>query len=82
MQPREKVEIEASHGHDGVVYVFLVWDNEISSSVPDEDKVVVVGGPKRSKERRTGGEERDILDVWVVFLNDVINNVYCVYGMQ
>ena len=70
MQPGEEVEVKASNGHDRVVGVFLVGDEEVGRGVPDEGEVVE--GREDGFEVGGGcGEKRDVLDVRVVFLDDV-----------
>jgi len=67
VRPGEKVEVEAGHGHDGVVGVFLVAHGEGGEAVPGE-RDVVVGGLDGGEKGGGGGEERDVLDVGIVFL--------------
>lgn len=55
VQPREKIEVEASNAHDGVVGVLLVGDEGVGNGIPDKSEVVVAGS-KRSEEGRAGGE--------------------------
>ena len=64
----EDVEVEAGDGHDGVVGEALVGDEEGGDRVPGVGEVVV-GGGEGFEEGRGGGEEGDVLDVWVVFLD-------------
>lgn len=40
MQPGEEVEVEAGDAHDGIVGVFLVRDEEIGGTIPNEGEVV------------------------------------------
>lgn len=67
MSPREKVEVETSDAHDGIISVLLVRDDNFGSLVPHKGELVV-GGTEGLEEGRAGSEERDILDVGVVFL--------------
>lgn len=67
VQPREEVEVEARHAHDGVVRVLLEGDEEVGGGVPDEGEVVV-GGEDAAEKGGRGGEEGDVLDIGVVFL--------------
>lgn len=66
MSPRKKVEVETSDAHDGIISVLLVRDDNFGSLVPHKGELVV-GGTERLEEGRTGREERDILDIGVVF---------------
>lgn len=68
MQPGEKVEVEASDTHDGVVRIALVWNHEIGYGIPDKHEVLVVRGTNGPKEGRTCREEGDILDIRVMLL--------------
>lgn len=72
MQPREEVKVEARNSHDGVVGVFLELDGNLAGAVPGEIKVVV-GGANGLEEHGGVGEERDVLNIWVVNLIYVIS---------
>jgi len=67
MAPGEEVEIEAGDGHDGVVDVCLVGDEDVAGGVPDEGEVVV-GADDGAEVGWRSCEEWDILDIGVVFL--------------
>ena len=67
MVDRENVKVEASDTHHWIVGVFLVSDGKVCKRIPYKSEVVVCGA-NRLEEGRAGGEERNILDVWVVFL--------------
>lgn len=68
MEPGEHVEVEAGEAHDWVVGVDLIADCEVGHSVPGEGKAIVVAGLDGTEVGWSGGEEGDVLDVWVVFL--------------
>ena len=68
MAPGEEVEIEAGDGHDGVVDVCLVGDEDVAGGVPDEGEVVV-GADDGAEVGWRSCEEWDILNVGVVFLH-------------
>jgi hypothetical protein len=70
VQPGEEVEVEASNGHDRVIGIFLVGDEEVGRSVPDEGEVVE-GGEDGFEVGGGCGKERDVLNVRVVFLDNV-----------
>lgn len=53
MRPAEKVEVETSQGHDGVVGVLLNWKCKLGDAVVEELEAVVVGGFDRGEEERT-----------------------------
>ena len=63
----EDVEVESSDSHYWIVGVLLVLDGEVGKCVPNKSEVVI-GRMKRLDEGWTRGEERTILDVWVVLL--------------
>ncbi len=65
MAPGKDVEIEAGDAHYRVVGVGLVGDGE-GGELVEEVGEVVVGGVEGAQEGGRGGEERDVLDVWVV----------------
>ena len=67
VQPGEDVEVEAGKGHDWVVGVFLVGEEEGAGGVPGEGEVVV-GAVEVGEERGRDGEEGGVLDVGVVVL--------------
>jgi hypothetical protein len=66
MQPAEEVEVEARERHDGVVPPLLVGNEQVARTVPDEAEVVE-GREDRLHVGGGGAEERDVLDVRVVF---------------
>jgi hypothetical protein len=68
MQPRKKVKVEACYAHDGIVGIFLVWNKDIGSSIPGENETIVVRGDNGFEEFRGSSEERNVLNVGVVFL--------------
>ena len=65
--PGQKVEVEACDGHDGIIGILLVYDGEGSEGVPWEVGAVVARFDGFEETWR-GGEERNILNVRVVFL--------------
>ena len=67
MEPGEEVEVEPRDGKDWVVCVLLDRHKEICGGVPDKGEVVVAR-MKRLKESGRGGEQRDVLDIRIVFL--------------
>lgn len=76
MQPGEHVEVEARERHYRVVGVLLVGDHEVTGRVPDETPVVE-GAENGFHVGRSGGKERNVLDVRVVFghVGDEVVNV-------
>ena len=66
MAPGENVEVEAGDSHDGVVSVLLPRHSELGEFVPYVGEVVI-RGVHVAQKRRGGGEEGDVLDIWVVF---------------
>jgi hypothetical protein len=64
--PTENVEIESSDSHDGIVRVFLVWDQDCTSFVPDEGKVVV-GGFDVAELGGACSEKGSVLNIGIVF---------------
>lgn len=74
VDPGQEVEVEARDTHDGVVHVLLVRDHGVGDGVPDECEVVVARA-EGLEEGGAGGEERDVLDVGVVFLGLVSGDV-------
>ena len=64
--PGEHVQVEARDGHDGVVGVRLVGDDDGGEGV-EEVGEVVVRGVHVAQQGGAGGEEGDVLDVRVVF---------------
>jgi hypothetical protein len=69
--PGEDVEVEAGEGHDGVVGVFLHCDGDGCYGVPDEFEAAVVGRFHGFEHCWGGCEERDVLDIRVVFLREL-----------
>jgi dissimilatory sulfite reductase (desulfoviridin) alpha/beta subunit len=67
MKPREEIKVEASNCHYGVICINLVLNQEIGSSIPDKGKAIVVGGVKGLEKGRACGEERNVLNIGVVF---------------
>jgi hypothetical protein len=67
MKPREEIKVEASNCHYRVIRINLVLNQEIGSSIPDKGKAVVVGGVKGLEKGRACGEERNVLNIGVVF---------------
>lgn len=65
MKPGQEVEVEAGDGHDGVVSVLLVGDEEVGGSVPDEGEVVE-GAEDGAEVGGRCGEQRDVLEVGIV----------------
>lgn len=68
MQPRQKIEVEASNAHDRVVRVLLIGNEGVCHGVPDKDEAIIVGGTDRPKEGRACGEEGDVLNIRIVLL--------------
>lgn len=66
MAPGEDIEVEAGEGHDGVVGVFLVREEDFARAVPGELKVLVESRDDALDVGRRGGEDGRVLDVWVV----------------
>lgn len=66
--------------YDRVVGVFLEGYKEVGSGVLDEGEVVV-GWVKVLEERGWGGEDRDVLDIGIVFgyVGDEMVNVVIVF---
>lgn len=69
MVNREIVEIEAGEPHDRVVCILLPAYGDICCLVPDEGEVVVAG-MDRFEEGRTSSEQWNILNVWIMLLED------------
>lgn len=67
MDPREKVKVESSDAHDGIIKVLLIRNNNLGSLVPHIGELIV-SGAKGFEEGRAGGKKRDVLDIGVVFL--------------
>lgn len=67
MVNREDVKIESRNAHDWVVGVLLVSDSEVGCLIPYESEIVVTR-VDRLEEGRTGGKQRNVLDVGIVFL--------------
>lgn len=70
VQPRKEIEVEASNAHDGVVGVLLVGDKGVGNGIPDKGEAVVIAGTKRAEEGRACGEERHVLDIRIVLLDE------------
>ena len=68
MDPGEKVEVESSNAHDRIVSVFLVGNEDVGCSIPDELEVIVVARADGFEEGRGGGEKGNVLDVRIMFL--------------
>lgn len=66
MQPRQKIQIEAGDGHDRVVSVLLVWDEEVGGRIPDKGEVVE-STQDRAEVSRGCREKRDVLKIGIVF---------------
>ena len=79
MAPGEEVEIEPREGHDGVVRVLLVREEDLARRVPGELKVLVESGDDAFDVGGRGGEEGRVLDVRVV-LGHVGDEVVHVVG--
>ena len=67
MCPGEEVQVEARDCHDRVVSVLLIWNGEGGNGVP-EVAHVVVARPDGAEEERCRCEQRNVLNVGVVFL--------------
>jgi hypothetical protein len=65
VEPGEEVEVEASNGHDGVVRVLLVGDEEVGGGIPDKGKVVK-GAQDGAEVGGRGGEEGHVLEIGVM----------------
>lgn len=65
MTPSKCVEVESGESHDGVIDVFLVWNQDLTRLVPDKRKVVVAR-TEGSKLRRAGSKQRSVLDIRIV----------------
>eukprot|EP00591_Stephanopyxis_turris_P000641 CAMPEP_0195509232 /NCGR_PEP_ID=MMETSP0794_2-20130614/2227_1 /TAXON_ID=515487 /ORGANISM="Stephanopyxis turris, Strain CCMP 815" /LENGTH=802 /DNA_ID=CAMNT_0040636397 /DNA_START=117 /DNA_END=2526 /DNA_ORIENTATION=- len=78
-QPRLHVEVEAGEAHDGVEEQVLVADEEAADDVVHAVLTAVVGAPEGSEHLLRDGDERDVLDVWVV-LDRVAHDVVDVVG--
>ena len=64
--PGEDIEVEAGEGHDGVVGVFLVREEDFARAVPGELKVLVESRDDALDVGRGGGENGRVLNVRVV----------------
>jgi hypothetical protein len=74
--PAKDVEVESSDSHDGVVGVFLVWDQDCTGFVPDESKVVV-GWFDIAELGWACSEKGSVLNIGIVFwwIGDEVMNV-------
>lgn len=68
MQPRQHVEVETSHGHDGIVHVVLDGNKDLARSVPDKLEAFVVRGNDGLEELGADGEEGYVLDIGIMLL--------------
>ena len=74
MKPREEVQVETSNAHNRIVSVTLVGYQKVGCSVPNEGEVII-GRKDRLEEFGGGDEQRDVLDIRVVFLLSLALNV-------
>jgi len=65
MEPGKKVQVESCDGHDRVVGVLLVGNEEVGSGIPNKGEVVE-GTEDRAEVSRRSREKRDVLKVGVV----------------
>lgn len=74
--PREKVEVEASNGQDGVVSVGLSADDELGKGVVLHDPIIV-GRSQVSQKPMADGEKGQVLDIRVMLwgIGDDVMNV-------
>lgn len=68
MQPGEEIQVEAGDAHHRVVGEALVLNQEVGGSVPHKGEVVVRRA-QGLEEGGAGGEERNVLNIGVVFLS-------------
>ena len=68
MAPRKHVQVETSDAHDRIIGIDLVADEKRGGGIPGEGEAVVVARLDGSKVSWGRREERNVLDVWIVFL--------------